>query len=95
MEYMSRELKEESPHLWQTLFSMLVSDPTRELRRAQYLQKEVPKEPSEMMVDSEGLETCSHASQTWEDEDKYWACDADGKPESPKVECSVPCQIQY
>ena len=43
-----------------------------------------------MMVDSEGLETsCSQAtqaSQTWDEEDEYWACDADGDPESSKGE---------
>jgi hypothetical protein len=86
MENMSHKLKEQSPHLWQTLSLMLVSDPTCELQQVQYLQKEVPKEPSEMMVDSKGLKTCSHASQNWEDKDKYWACDANGKPESSKVD---------
>jgi len=86
---MSQELKEQSPHLWQILSSMLVSDPTRESRRAQYLWKEMPKEPSEMMVDAELKTSCSQASQTsqtWDDEDEYWACDADAELESSKVD---------
>ena len=82
---MSCELKEQSPHLWQMLSSMLVSDPTRESRRAQYIQKETPKEPSEMMVDTECFEA-TQASQTWDEEDEYWACDADGDLESSKAE---------
>jgi len=69
---------------------MLVSDPICESRRVQYLQKDTPKEPSEMMVDTEGLEmSCSQAtqaSQTWDEEDEYWACDADGDLESSKAE---------
>ena len=86
---MSHKLKEQSPHLWQILSSMLVSDFTHESRRAQYLQKETPKEPSEMMVDTEGFEPpcaqATQASQTWDEED-YWACDANGNLESSKVE---------
>jgi len=90
---MSCELKMQSPHLWQILSSMLVSDSTCESQRAQYLQKDIPKGPSEMMVDTEGLEmSCSQAaqaSQAWDDEDEYWACDAsdaDGDIEDSKVE---------
>ena len=61
---MSRELKEQTPHLWEMLSSMLVSDPTRESRRAQYLQNKPPKEPSELMVNTEGFEMpCSQATQ--------------------------------
>jgi len=86
---MSCKLKEETPHLCRMLSSMLVSDPTRESRRAQYLQKKIPKEPCEMMVDTNGLATsCSQAtqaSQTWDEEDEYWACDADGNLESSKA----------
>jgi len=82
---MSCELKEKSPRLWQMLSSILVSDPTRESWQAQYLQKETSKEPSEMMVDTEGFEA-TQASQTWDKEDEYWACDADGDIESSKAE---------
>ena len=42
-----------------------------------------------MIVDTDGLKTsCSQvtqASQTWDKEDKYWACDADGNLESSKA----------
>ena len=84
---MSHELKEQSPHLWQLLSSMLVSNPTCESWRAQYLQKETPKEPSELMVDTEGFETsqATQASQTWDEDDEYWACDVDGNLESSKA----------
>ena len=86
---MFRELKEGCPHLWQMLSSMLVSDRRRESRRAQYQQKDTPKEPSEMMVDTDLETSCSqatHASQTWDEEDEYWACDADGDLESSKTD---------
>ena len=88
---MSHKLKEQMPHLWQMLSSMLVSDPTCELWRMQYLRKEPPKEPSELMVDTEGFETpCSQvtqASQAWNEEDEYWVCDVDGDLESSKAGC--------
>ena len=88
---MSHELKEQSPHLWQMLSSMLVSDPTRESQRAQYLlRKEIPKGQSEMMADTNGLKPASsqatQPSQTWDEEDEYWACDADPDIESSKIE---------
>jgi len=87
---MAHELKKQSPHLWWLLSSMLVSDPTRESRQAQYLQKQTPKESSELMVDTEGFEMSSsqltQASQTWDEDDEYWACDADGNLEGPKAE---------
>jgi hypothetical protein len=83
---MARHLKEQTPHLWQILSLMLVSDPIRESWQVQYLEKEVPKEPSEMMVGTEGLKpSCSQvslASQTWDKEDEYWACDTDGELET-------------
>ena len=79
---MSRILKEQSPHLWQVLSSMLVSDPTRESRRVQYLQKETPREPSEMMVNTESF----GSKATWDEEDEYWACDADGNLENSKTD---------
>ena len=90
---MSCELKEQSPHLWNMLSSILVSDPICETRQAQYLQKVAPKEPSEMMVETEGFEPSysqvTQASQTWDEEDEYWACDADGnlELEGSKAEC--------
>ena len=77
---MSCELKMQSPRLWEILSSMLVSDSTCESRQVQYLQKDIPKRPSEMMIDTKGLEpSCSQAmqeSQAWDEEDEYWACDA-------------------
>ena len=85
---MSHELKEQSPHLWNILSSILVSDRTRESRRA---QKVTPKEPSEMIIDTDGFEPpCSQAtqaSQAWDEEDEYWACDADGDLEGSEAEC--------
>ena len=77
---MSCELKIQSPHLWEILSSMLVSDSTCESRKAQYLQKDILKGPSEMIIDTKGLEpSCSQAmqeSQAWDEEDEYWACNA-------------------
>jgi len=75
------------------LSSILVSDPICETRQAQYLQKVAPKEPSEMMVETKGFEPSysqvTQASQTWDEEDEYWACDADGnlELEGSKAEC--------
>ena len=44
-----------------------------------------------MMVNTEGFElSCSQgtqASQTWDEEDEYWACDADADLEGSKAEC--------
>lgn len=45
----------------------------------------MPKEPSEIMVDAETPSSqASLASQTWDKEDEYWACDVDGELESFK-----------
>jgi hypothetical protein len=77
---MSRELKAQTPQVWQTLSAMLASDSVRESLRAQYLKKGTSMDPSEMMVDAEGL-SGSQASQAWDDEDEYWALDADGEHE--------------
>jgi len=78
---MSRELKTQMPQLWWALSAMLVSDPKRKSERVQYLQKEAMIDPSEAMVDIEGL-TKSQRSQTWDKEDEYWAQDADGELET-------------
>jgi hypothetical protein len=74
---MSGELKDQTPCLWQMLTALLVSDPGCESQRVRYIQKETSMGPSEMMVDTETPQT----SQTWDDEDEYWACDADGELE--------------
>jgi len=87
---MSRELKTKMPQLWQVLSAMLVSDPKCESERAQYLQKEATIDPSEMMVDIEGL-TKSQRSQTWDEEDEYWVQDADGELET-KPEDNEACE---
>jgi hypothetical protein len=79
---MSHILKEQSPHIWQVLSSMLVSDPTCESQRVQYLQKETPHKPSEMMVNTKSF----GSKATWDEEDEYWACNADGNLENSETD---------
>ncbi|GLB35133.1 hypothetical protein LshimejAT787_0206980 [Lyophyllum shimeji] len=75
IEEMASTLVEKTPRLWKLLQSLLVSDITREVKRAKYLQKNVPREPAQMSLDSEMNDV--HEGAAWSEEDEYWAQDAD------------------
>jgi hypothetical protein len=76
---MLRELKMQTPRLWWALSAMLVSNLKCKSERGQYLQKEAMMDLLDVMVETE---TGSQRSQTWEEEDKYWAREADGELET-------------
>lgn len=73
IEEMATTLQNKTPRLWALLTTLLVSDASRETRRARYVKAESSFDPSEMSMDLDNPGDGSNGG-----EDEYWTDNDDG-----------------